>query len=227
RDLRPDVDLGGEPQRLPVLDLDIVDLRPPQRLHLVLTDGGQELLRDRLLHRLVQHHVPADPLIDHRPRGLAAAEARDGDLLRDLAVGLVQRRLKLREGHFDGELHPGRTERLDRAFHARTPWIVRIVTTGVGRRRDGARETPTRCRSIVNPRIWRTRPGPSRHPAARLVAIVGADVNCCGSPPTLFVSRLRKYAETPRCVRVAARASHGRLRHRRVPHPGDYLHPRP
>ena len=61
RDLGPDVDLGGEPQRLPVAEVGDLDLRPAQRADLVLPDGGQDLLRDRLLDGLGEDRSPARP----------------------------------------------------------------------------------------------------------------------------------------------------------------------
>ena len=76
-DLGPDVDLGGELQRLAVGELGDLHLGAAERLDLVLADGGEDLLRDRLLHRLVEHRAPADPLVDDRGRHLALAEAGD------------------------------------------------------------------------------------------------------------------------------------------------------
>ena len=65
----PHVDLGGELQRLAVGELGDLDLGPAERLDLVLADRGEDLLRDRLLHRLVEHGAAADPLVDHRRPG--------------------------------------------------------------------------------------------------------------------------------------------------------------
>ena len=47
----------------------------PSVFSVVLADRGEDVLRDRLLHRLVEHRAPADPLVDHGGRDLAPAEA--------------------------------------------------------------------------------------------------------------------------------------------------------
>ncbi len=85
----PDVDLGGELQRLAVGELGDLDLGPTERLHLVLAHRGEELLRDRVLHRLVEDRAAADPLVDHRGRHLALAETGDRHLCADLPVRLA------------------------------------------------------------------------------------------------------------------------------------------
>ncbi len=56
-DVGPDVDLGGELEVLALLgrDLGDVDLRLPERAHVVLVDGLAVELRQRLVDRLLQH----------------------------------------------------------------------------------------------------------------------------------------------------------------------------
>jgi hypothetical protein len=136
RDLGPHVDLGGELERLAVLDLrEGLQLRPAEHLHVVLADRGQDLGRDGLLHGLVDHGGAPDPLVDHGRRHLAAAEPGDLDLLANLPVRLLEARLKLDERHLDGEPHPRRAQGLDGALHRRTPrWIFQAcVPCGVAR----------------------------------------------------------------------------------------------
>jgi hypothetical protein len=66
RDLRAHVDLGRELQRLVVGELGDLDLGAAQRLDVVLTHGGQDLLRDRLLNGLVEDRATPDTLVDDR-----------------------------------------------------------------------------------------------------------------------------------------------------------------
>ena len=111
------VDLGGELEGLVVLELRHLDLRLGQRLEVVLLERGHVLLRDDGVDRLVEDRAAADLAVDDRRRNLAAAEAGDVDLLRDLLVGRVEARLELLEGHLDGQLGPGRAQGLDGALH--------------------------------------------------------------------------------------------------------------
>ena len=120
-DLRPDVDLGGEVERVTVVELGDLDLGPAERLEVVLTDRGEDVLRDGLLDRLVEHGAPAHPLVDHGRRDLAPTEAGNLDLLADLPVRLLEARLELDERHLDGEPHARRAQSLDGALHRRTP----------------------------------------------------------------------------------------------------------
>ena len=126
RELGTDVDLGGELQRLVVAELGDLHLGAAERLDVVLAHRGQDLLRNRLLHGLVQHGAAADPLVDDGRGDLAATEARYLNLRADLPVRLLQARLELVERHLDGELHPGRAQSLDGALHRRTPCCFRF-----------------------------------------------------------------------------------------------------
>ncbi len=126
RDLGSDVNLGREPQRLPVGEVGDLDLGPTQRLHLMGPDGRQQLLRNGLLDGLSEDGLAPDPLIDDRRRHLALPETGDGHLGGDLAVRLLEARLELGERHLDRELHPRRAQILDGALHGRTPrsWLA-------------------------------------------------------------------------------------------------------
>ena len=112
-----DVDLGGELEGLVVLELRHLDLRLGQRLEVVLLQRSHVLLRDDGVDRLVEDRTAADLAVDDRRRDLAAAEAGDVDLLRDLLVRRVEARLELLEGHLDGQLGPGGAQGLDGALH--------------------------------------------------------------------------------------------------------------
>jgi hypothetical protein len=120
-DLGPDVDLGGEPQRLAVGELGDLDRGPAEALDLVLPDGGDDLPRNGVLDGLVEYRTPADALVDHGRRYLALPEARYRDLRGDLPVRLLEARFEFAERHLDGELHPCRAQSLDGALHWRTP----------------------------------------------------------------------------------------------------------
>ena len=123
RDLGLDVDLGGELQRLVVLELGDLDLGLRERLERVLLEGFEVHLREDVVDRLGEHRTAADLLVDHLGRDLAAAEAGDIDLLGDLLVRRVEARLELLEGHLDGQLGPGRAQRLDGALHRVSPVV--------------------------------------------------------------------------------------------------------
>ena len=116
-DRRPHVDLGGELEQGVVLELGDVDLGLRQRLQVVLLEGLHVELRQRVVDRLVEDGTAADLAVDHRRRDLALAEAGDVDLLGDGLVRRVEARLELLEGHLDGDLGPGRAQRLDGALH--------------------------------------------------------------------------------------------------------------
>ena len=68
RDLGPDVDLGGELERLVVLEPGDLDLRLGQRLEVVVLERLDVLLRQRVVDRLVEHGAAADLAVDHRRR---------------------------------------------------------------------------------------------------------------------------------------------------------------
>ena len=125
-DLRADVDLGGELERLVVLELGDLDLRLRQRLEGVGLERLDVLLRNDLVDRLVEDRAAADLAVDHGRRDLAAAEAGDVDLLGNLLVRRVEARLELIEGHLDGQLGPGRAQGLDGALHRSSPRCSRI-----------------------------------------------------------------------------------------------------
>lgn len=121
-ELGADVDLGGEGQRLVVLQLGDVDLGLAQRLEVTLVDGVLVELRQRVVDGLLQDGAATEPLVDDAGRDLALAEARHRDLLVDLLVRRVEAGLELLEGHLDSEPNPGRVQGLHGALHGRSPW---------------------------------------------------------------------------------------------------------
>ena len=110
------VDLGGDLRDITVVEPGQLDLRVAQRGDLVLGDGRVGV-GNGVVDGLLEHRAAAEALIDQARRHLAAAEAGQVDLLGDLPVGLVDPRLEVGEGQFDGELHPGRVQLLDGARH--------------------------------------------------------------------------------------------------------------
>ncbi len=120
-DRRADVDLRGELQRVVVVEAGDVDLGLRQRLQVVVLEGLDVELRERVVDRLVQHRPATDLAVDDGGGDLALAEPGDVDLLRDLAVRRVQVGLQLGKGHLDGELGPGGAQSLDGALHRCTP----------------------------------------------------------------------------------------------------------
>jgi hypothetical protein len=119
RDLdgRADVDLGGEVQRLAVLQLRDVDLGLAEDVQLGLVDRLGVELRKRVVDRLLQNRTAAEPLVDDARRDLALPEALHRDLLVDLLVRRVEAVLELLEGHLDAEPNPGRVQGLHGALH--------------------------------------------------------------------------------------------------------------
>ena len=122
-DLGPDVHLGGELQVLALLGrhLGDVDLRLPERAHVVLVHGLAVELRERLVDGLLQHGTPADPLVDDPRRDLALAEPGHLDLLADGLVCRVEAGLQLLVRHLDGHLDPGRVDGLEGTLHCGSP----------------------------------------------------------------------------------------------------------
>lgn len=116
-DLGTDVDLGGEVQRLAVLQLRDVDLGLAQHVELGLVDRFGVELRKRVVDGLLKHSTAAEPLVDDAGRDLALAEALHRDLLVDLLVRRVEAVLELLEGHLDAEPNPGRVQGLHGALH--------------------------------------------------------------------------------------------------------------
>ena len=112
-----DVDLGGEVQRLAVLQLRDVDLGLAQRVELGVVDGLGVEPRERVVDGLLQHSATTEPLVDDPGGDLALAEALHRDLLVDLLVRRVEAVLELLEGHLDSEPNPGRVQGLHGALH--------------------------------------------------------------------------------------------------------------
>lgn len=130
RDLegRADVDLGGEVQRLAVLQLGDVDVGLAQRAQLGLVDRLGVELRQRVVDGLLQHRTAAEPLVDHAGGDLALTEALHRDLLVDLLVRRVEAVLELLEGHLDSEPNPGRVQGLHGALHGSVSlWLTSRV----------------------------------------------------------------------------------------------------
>ncbi len=82
-DLGADVDLGGELDRLVVVDPGDLDLGLGQGLEVVRLQRLDVLLRDDLVDRLLEHGTAPDLAVDHRRGHLAAPEAGHVDLLGD------------------------------------------------------------------------------------------------------------------------------------------------
>ena len=117
RDLRADVDLGGEHQLLAVLDLGDLDFGLTQRLHL---GGGQGLAvtgGQRVVDDLLEHRAATDAGLQQLGGRLARAEAGQPDLLRELLVGAVEVGLQLVERHLYIDANPGGAQLLDGALH--------------------------------------------------------------------------------------------------------------
>ena len=68
---------------------------------------------DAFAHRVVDDLLAADPLVDELRRNLALAETLDLDLLGDVLVGVVNRRLQLGRGDRDLQLDPRIRQGLD------------------------------------------------------------------------------------------------------------------
>lgn len=66
---------------------------------------------------MLEDRTAADALVDDACGDLALAEARDGDLLSDVLVGMIDARLELVVFHLDGQLDLGRVQGLDGALH--------------------------------------------------------------------------------------------------------------
>src|SRR5699024_3680655 len=116
-DVRTYVELGGELQHLAVLELGDVQLGLAERLDLLLLQRLAVDVRQRVVDGTIQHGAAADALVHDLRRNLALAKARDRDLVADRLVRLVEAWLELVESDLDGELDPGRVQRLLGALH--------------------------------------------------------------------------------------------------------------
>src|SRR5690606_17071840 len=116
RDLRTDVDLGGELQHVLVLELGDLEVGLAEGADVAGLHGLHVLGGDGLVDDLVEHRSTADPALKDGRGGLARAEAGDPDLLSDLAVGAVEVRFELVERHLDIDLHARRAQLLDGAL---------------------------------------------------------------------------------------------------------------
>ena len=118
RDLRADVDLGGEREVVAVGDLGDLDVGTADGADVVGAGDGLGVLgRDRRVDDLVEHHAPAQPRLQDARGRLARPEAGDAHLLGDLAVRAVEVRLELVERHLDVDPDARRAEPLDGALH--------------------------------------------------------------------------------------------------------------
>ena len=131
--LRGDVDLGGEGERVVVVEAGHLDLGLAEHAHLVLADDLGVDLRDGVLHDLLQDDGPADPLVEHAVRHLAGAEAGHAHLLAELLVDLTEGVVQVPPGHLDRHPDPRGAEFLDGALHSGSaPWIAdRRAPTGM------------------------------------------------------------------------------------------------
>src|SRR5699024_228327 len=113
------IEFGGDLDGFAVVEFGQIDVGLAQRLDFAFLHGLAVPVRQRVIHRLVQHGRPADSLIDNRRRHLALPDAGHVDLLTDRFIRLIQLRLELLEGHLDGELDPRRAQAFGAAFHVR------------------------------------------------------------------------------------------------------------
>ncbi len=132
-----DVDLDGDLEVALVLAVQTghllhLDLGLAQRGQVVLGEGTAVEVVQAVVDGLLQDDGAAHALVDDAGGDLAAAEARDVHLLRDLAIGLVDARLELGEGRLDAELDPGGVDGLDGALHS-FPLVVCCGVRGGGR----------------------------------------------------------------------------------------------
>src|SRR3569623_123158 len=145
-DLRLDLDLRPETQRLAGLELDLVDLQRRHRLDLLLLDGLADGGLDQLLRHVVLD-VLAVQLLDDVPGHLAGAEPLQPHLPTQVVVRLVQAGGDVAPGDleidaffyrgnvFNRELHgTGRNRYPCRRREARAP--VSVVSAGAARHRS-------------------------------------------------------------------------------------------
>jgi hypothetical protein len=86
---------------------------------------------NRVVDRLGEHHLTADPPVDHGRRDPARPEARDADLAADLAIGLIEAGLQLIERHLDAQPDSGRAQLFDVSLHVRvTPGLWMVTQQG-------------------------------------------------------------------------------------------------
>ena len=116
-DLRADVHFRGELDNVVVLDLRDLDLGLAERVEVVFQERPLVARREHVVDDLLEDRTAAESGVDKLARCLAAAEARDGDLLRDGRVRLVDLLAELVERHADVELHAGVAELVDGSLH--------------------------------------------------------------------------------------------------------------
>src|SRR6185312_6999557 len=129
--LGPDFELGGEGQFLAVVQVGDLHLGLAEGDHVAVSHRLGVQLGYRVVDRLGEHHVTADPPVDHRRRDAARPEARDADLAADLAVGLIEAGLQLIERHLDAQPDSGRAQLFDVSLHVRvTPGLWMVTQQG-------------------------------------------------------------------------------------------------
>jgi hypothetical protein len=116
-DLRPDLDGGVERHRAVLLAGGDVDGGGGDDVDVVFLDRVREVAGDGVLQRLLASRAQTDPSLEHAAGRLARPEARQPDLVRDLAERSVDVPVELRLFHLDRQLDLVPLEGLDRALH--------------------------------------------------------------------------------------------------------------
>ena len=114
---RPDLDLGGEGERLALLDAVERDVGVGDRREVVLAHRVAVVDGHRVGQELLHHGVAADLRVDHLARRFALAEAGHANLLGDLSIRLLDVLLDVGLGDLDREFDLVFVGRFDGGSH--------------------------------------------------------------------------------------------------------------
>jgi hypothetical protein len=144
----PHLHHGVERHRPGLLAGGDVDVGGGDDVDVVLAHGLGEVVGQRLAQRLLPGHVPAEAGLEDPARRLAGPEARDPDLPRDPAEGVVDRPFELRLVDLDGQLDLVALKGLEGGPHKGGSVLVVARSPGMVPRRRGnpARQPPPRPR---------------------------------------------------------------------------------